>query len=252
MSPRAAMAVAMIWTLTPPDTLPVVIVQIYTAQSVNEALALAGVGVDHVGITVSDRGLPGEIDPSTGKEIVAALAGVAGTVALTVETDPVAVQVFAAALRPDILHLCGSTSDFPPAAVGALRQWIGRRNLSIQLMQAIPVTGPEAVAEARRFSPHVDWLLLDSVTDHVEGIGAAGVVHDWSISRRIVEESPVPVILAGGLGPDNVAKAVETIGPAGVDSLTLTNRDRPGGGFEKDLGLVSRFIAEARRAAAPG
>jgi phosphoribosylanthranilate isomerase len=228
-----------------------VIVQIYTAQTVDEALALAEAGVDHVGITVSERGLPGEIDLATGREIVAALRGQARSVALTVEIEPIAVQVFAAALVPDILHLCGSTVEFPPAAVADLREWMRRRRLPIELMQAIPVTGPEAVAEARRFAHHVDWLIVDSVTETVEGIGAAGVTHDWAVSRAIVEQSSVPVVLAGGLGPDNVADAIGAVGPAGVDSLTLTNHALGGGRFEKDLNLVRRFVNAARAAAAP-
>lgn len=219
--------------------------QIYTAQSAGEALALAEIGVDHVGITVSDRGLPGEVDVETGREIVGALRGVATSVALTVDTDPLAIQVFAAALEPDILHLCGDTRLLPPAAVAGIGAWIEKRRLDISLLQAIPITGPDAVGEARRFAHHVDWLLLDSVTDQVEGIGAAGVTHDWSISRRIVEESPVPVILAGGLGPANVAEAIAAVGPTGVDSLTLTNQPLPGGGFRKDLDAVARFVAAA-------
>jgi phosphoribosylanthranilate isomerase len=226
-----------------------VIVQIYTAQTADEALALAEAGVDHVGITVSDRGLPGEVDLATGREIIATLRGHARSVALTVDTDPIGVQVFAAALVPDILHLCGSTVDFPPAAVADLREWLGRRRLAIELMQAIPVTGPEAVAEARRFAHHADWLILDSVTEAVEGIGAAGVTHDWEVSQAIVEQTSVPVVLAGGLGPDNVADAIGAVGPAGVDSLTLTNRPLGGGRFEKDLDLVRRFVEAARTAA---
>lgn len=222
------------------------IVQIYTAQSVDESLALVEAGVDHVGITVSERGLPGEIDVATGRDIVAALRGHARSVALTVDTDPIAVRMFAAALVPDILHLCGSTVGFPPAAVADLREWILRRRLPIELMQAIPITGPEAVAEARRFAQHADWLILDSMTETVEGIGAAGVTHDWAVSRAIVEQSPIPVVLAGGLGPENVGDAIAAVAPAGVDSLTLTNRSLGGGRFEKDLDLVGRFVTAAR------
>src|SRR5690606_22333347 len=114
-------------------------------------------------------------------------------------------------------------------------------------MQAIPVTGEEAVGEARRFAHHADWLILDSYTDEVEGIGAAGVVHDWSISRAIVEAVDIPVILAGGLNPANVADAIRAVSPAGVDSLTGTNRPTATG-FEKDLEAVGRFVAEAQRA----
>lgn len=232
-------------TLTQWDTLPNVIVQIYTVQTVEEALVLADAGVDHVGVTISQRGLPGEITLEVGKEIVAALQGRATSVALTVDVDPLSVQGFVAAVRPDIVHLCGSTVDFPPARVSELRDWIGRRRLATRIMQAIPVGGPEAVAEARRFAHHADWLILDSVTDSVEGIGAAGTVHDWSISRRIVEEVDIPVILAGGLGPDNVAEAIRWVNPAGVDSLTRTNRPTDEG-FRKDLDAVAEFVRIAR------
>src|SRR5690606_39593982 len=89
------------------------LVQVYTAQSPEEALALAEAGVDHVGVTIADRGLPGEVDLGVGKGIVEALGGIATSVALTVDTDPVAVQTFVAGARPDTLHLCGSTVDFP-------------------------------------------------------------------------------------------------------------------------------------------
>lgn len=222
------------------------IVQVYTAQTPDEARAVAGLGVDHVGVTIADRGLPGEVSLARGKEIVESLRGVATSVALTVDTDAVAIRTFVAAVRPDMLHLCGSTVEFPPAAVRELGEWLDRRRIPSALMQAIPVTGPEAVGEARRFARHVDWLILDSVTERVEGIGAAGVAHDWSISRAIVEEVEIPVILAGGLGPDNVAQAIRQVGPAGVDSLTLTNRPLPGGGFEKDREAVRRFVAAAR------
>jgi len=224
------------------------LVQIYTAQSPEEAETLAELGVDHVGVTISDRGLPGEVGLDTGKAIIERLQGRAKSVALTVETDMVAIQAFVAAVRPDILHLCGDTVAFPPAAVADLRAWLRRRRIPSELMQAIPMTGPEAVGEARRFAHHVDWLILDSVTDEVEGIGAAGRTHDWTISRAIVEQSEVPVILAGGLGPDNVAEAIAAVRPAGVDSLTRTNRPLPEGGFEKDLDAVARFVDEARRA----
>ncbi|HEX7097690.1 MAG TPA: phosphoribosylanthranilate isomerase [Acidimicrobiia bacterium] len=224
------------------------LIQIYTAQSPEEAEALADLGVDHVGVTISERGLPGEVELETGQAIVERLRGRARSVALTVETDMVAIQAFVAAVRPDILHLCGDTVAFPPAAVADLRAWLDRRGIPTELMQAIPITGPEAVGEARRFAHHVDWLILDSVTDEVEGIGAAGTTHDWTISRAIVEQSRVPVILAGGLGPDNVAEAIAAVRPTGVDSLTLTNRLLPDGGFEKDLDAVRRFIEAARQA----
>jgi len=58
-------------------------------------------------------------------------------------------------------------------------------------------------------------------------------------------------VLAGGLSPDNVAEAITTVEPWGVDSLTHTNLRLTGGGFRKDFELVDRFVAAARGEAAP-
>ncbi|MCB0014782.1 MAG: hypothetical protein KDE34_22860, partial [Anaerolineales bacterium] len=81
------------------------------------------------------------------------------------------------------------------------------------------------------------------------GIGASGVTHDWNISREIVRRVKIPVILAGGLSPDNVAAAIAQVQPWAVDSLTHTNERLPGGGFRKDLEKVRQFVAAARGAA---
>lgn len=67
-------------------------------------------------------------------------------------------------------------------------------------------------------------------------------------SRAIVESVQVPVILAGGLSPENVGDAIRAVRPWGVDSLTHTNRPLGGGGFQKDLDRVRAFIAAARSA----
>lgn len=229
------------------------IVQIYTAQTPGEAVELAELGVDHVGVTVSQRGLPGEVNLPMGRLIVAALRNTGSKcVALTVDTDLEAIQRFVTDLRPDIVHLCGDTSMVGPAEVADLRSWSEEASIATELMQAIPVTGPESVELAVAFADSVEWLILDSVTDDVEGIGAAGVTHDWEVSRQIVEAVSVPVILAGGLGPDNVAEAIRKVRPEGVDSLTKTNRPAPDGRFTKDLDAVSEFVALARTSARKG
>ena len=53
--------------------------------------------------------------------------------------------------------------------------------------------------------------------------GARGETHDWAVSREIVERSRIPVILAGGLSAENVAEAIATVRPWGVDSFTHTD-----------------------------
>ena len=105
-------------------------------------------------------------------------------------------------------------------------------------MRSVPVTGQESIAIAQSYDGIADMILLDSYRALDDQIGALGVTHDWSISRRIVEAVRIPVILAGGLGPDNVRDAIGCVRPAGVDSKTKTDRH---GSHAKDIELVRRF-----------
>lgn len=221
-------------------------IQIYTVQSVEEALAVAALGVDHVGVTPARRGLPGEVDVDLAADVTAALEGHATSVALTVEDDPDAIEAMVNRVRPDVVHLCAPPGRWGPGAVAALRRRLPK---DVQFMQAVGVTGPEALAAADQFAPLVDFLLLDSVDPAVPGIGAAGRTHDWAISAAIAASVQVPVILAGGLSPENVADAVAMVRPWGVDSLTHTNLATSEGGFCKDLPAVERFVEAARGAA---
>lgn len=221
-------------------------VQIYTMQTVEEALAVAAVGVDFIGITPSRRGLPGEVSNDVAREISDALEGHACSVALSVEHEMANIADMVAAVRPDVLHLCGDIAKVTPEVVRDLRPMIDRIVPGIMLLQAIPMTGPEALAHAAAYAPVSDFLILDSVAPHIGGIGAAGVVHDWSLSREIVRQSPRPVILAGGLNESNVAEGIARVSPWGVDSLTHTNRALPTGGFRKDIERIRRFVAAAR------
>lgn len=217
-------------------------IQIYTMQTPEEAQTLAALGVDHLGITPSQRGLPGEVDLTTARAIVEAVRGRATSVALSVETDLATIEGMVRAVQPDILHLCGLAGAVPPEAVGELRA----RLPGLPLMQAISVAGPEAVETALAYQEVADYLILDTQDPTIDGIGASGQTHDWRLSREIVRRSRLPVILAGGLSPENVAEAIRVVQPWGVDSLTHTNHPLPGGGFRKDVERVRQFVAAAR------
>ncbi len=223
-------------------------VQIYTMQTVSEALAAAAAGVDYLGVTPSNRGLPGEISFETAREIVDALTGKAERVALSVESDLSLIADMVGAVRPDVLHLCGDIKLVTPQHVRQLRETLLARYPQLKILQAIPMTGPEALDHAAAFEPYSDSFILDSVAAHIDGIGAAGVTHDWSLSREIVKRSKLPVILAGGLGPDNVRAAIAAVQPWAVDSLTHTNKPLPEGGFRKDIDKIAAFVTAAKAA----
>ena len=224
-------------------------VQIYTMQTPEEAVLAAAAGVDYLGVTPSNRGLPGEIDFATARSIVDALDGKAKRVALSVESDLGDIAAMVAAVRPDVLHLCGDISLVTPEQVGILRDRLKAVHPKLEILQAIPMTGPEALDHAAAFETVSELIILDSVAPHIGGIGAAGVTHDWSISREIVARSKHPVILAGGLNADNVGAAIAAVQPWGVDSLTHTNKPLDGGGFRKDIDKIAAFVKAAHAAA---
>jgi phosphoribosylanthranilate isomerase len=96
---------------------------------------------------------------------------------------------------------------------------LSRELAGIRIVQVIHITGPESLREAIEISPHVHALLLDSgrLTGQVKELGGTGRTHDWSVSRQIRESVNVPVFLAGGLRPENVAEAIRHVEPFGVD-----------------------------------
>lgn len=110
----------------------------------------------------------------------------------------------------------------------------------IALVQVIHVTGSESVSEAVAVAGGVDALLLDSGNQKlaVKELGGTGRTHDWSISRQIVESVRVPVFLAGGLTPGNVATAIRAVRPFGLD---VCSGLRTYGNLEEEK--VKRFFA---------
>lgn len=115
-----------------------------------------------------------------------------------------------------------------------------RSNLpGVKLIKAIPIVSEiEAKELMEDFQRVSDALLLDSITD--ERIGGTGKTHDWSISRQIVCNATVPVFLAGGLQPLNVADAIRVVSPYGVD----VNSGVEVNGAKSEL-LARAFVANA-------
>ncbi len=216
--------------------------QIYTMQSVDEAMAVIAQGVDNVGITPSNIGLPGEVDYATARAIVEAVGDSAVTVALSVESSLDSIEIMIQAVCPDILHLCGLENTILPEGVLALRE----RLPDLPIMQAVSVSGSGSLDTALAYEEVADYLILDTQSPEIAGIGASGETHDWKISRKLVQQVKIPVILAGGLSPENVAEAIRIVQPWGVDSLTHTNRLLPDGSFRKDLERVRQFVTAAK------
>ncbi len=102
----------------------------------------------------------------------------------------------------------------------------------------------EVQAMLREAEPYVDAFITDTYDPETGASGATGKTHNWKVSRKLVEVSSRPVILAGGLTSENVALAIREVQPAGVDAHTGVE----GADGRKRIELVRAFVNEARKA----
>ncbi len=116
---------------------------------------------------------------------------------------------------------------------------------AVKLVQVIHVINERSVDEALRLSEQVDALLLDSgnPTLAVKELGGTGRVHNWALSRKIVEQAGAPVFLAGGLKAENVQRAIAQVQPYGLD---LCSGVRTNGRL--DPGKLEQFFEAVEKA----
>ena len=170
-------------------------------------------GADALGLVSRMPSGPGVIDDRTIHAIARAVPPAVATFLLTSEVEAAALIAQARRLAPSALQLVDAVHG--PAVYQALREALP----ALKLVQVIHVEDDASVAAALAAAAHVDALLLDSgnPTAKVKELGGTGRVHDWRLSSRIVDTARVPVFLAGGLNPGNVAEAIATVRPFGVD-----------------------------------
>ena len=220
-------------------------IQIYSIQTVEEALQCVQAGAEAIGVAVATgANLPAEVPEATCAEIFAALEGRAQRVLLVVTQTEEETVEYVRRLQPDILQLCGNRLPATPEFAAQCRAV----RPGLRVLQAVGVDGPEAIDRAKYFAGFCHMLILDSIAPGIAGIGAAGRTHDWSIDAEIVRSVPCHVVLAGGLDAENVRAAIEAVRPWGVDSFTRTSDRLPDGGSRKNIEKVRAFVQAAREA----
>lgn len=217
--------------------------QIYSIQTVEEALGCVEAGADRIGVLVGTPGgkFPCAIHEEEAGKIFEALKGKAVRVLISVADNERDILDQTKRLHPDVLHLCANFTGSPE-----FREKMRQEIPDMLLMEAVGIVDESAVEDAKAKAEYADILILDSVSKTVPGVGAAGETHDWSIDKAIVDAVNIPVILAGGLGPDNVEDAIRAVHPAGVDSLTKTSIKENGILVRKDLEKVREFCTRAK------
>jgi phosphoribosylanthranilate isomerase len=211
-------------------------VQIAGVSSVEEALELERAGADALGFTVRlPSGVHDGLTEAKARSIIAALPPFISSVAITYIDNAQEAANLSRYLGVNTIQLHG---EFPAREFEMLRAAMPH----LKIIRPVMVTGEEALSDARALERRVDALILDTYDPATGRRGATGMTHDWQLSRRIVEAARVPVILAGGLTPANVAAAIRTVRPWAVDVHTGVE-DSDG---RRDLRKMRDFIAATR------
>jgi phosphoribosylanthranilate isomerase len=190
-------------------------------------------GADAIGI-IHDVPVdtPRDVDRETATDLVAGVPPLVTSVLVTMPETVEAAVTVTEAVEPDAVQI---HSGLTPAEIETL----GRR-----LDQQV-IAGVDAESDAiTAYADSADAVLVDSVDS--DGAGGTGETHDWEETREHVTGLETPVILAGGLTPENVGEAVRTVSPFAVD--TASGVESAGG--RKDHEAVAQFITAATEVSA--
>jgi len=205
-----------------------------------EAEMLITCGVTFLGFPLR---LPVNKEDCTEEEaasIIAKTRSRAASVAITYQNNADEIIEFCKKLGIEVIQLHGDISidelkKLKAAApqIQVIKRLVFRKDNFIEL--------EKSVSELHLF---VDAFITDTYDPATGASGATGKTHDWNLSKRLVECSRKPVILAGGINHLNVYEAIKIVKPCGVDTHTGVE----GTDGRKDFKKVKKFVEEAKRA----
>jgi phosphoribosylanthranilate isomerase len=187
-------------------------VKICCISSSLEAKQAISYGASALGLVAKMPSGPGPISDELIQEIVRTIPPPIASFLLSSRTDSLAIIQHQKTVNSNVIQLVdalqtGTYDDF-------------RREIpAIKIVQVIHIIDEKTLDEALEISEKVDALLLDSGNPNlaVKELGGTGRVHNWTISRKIVEQSKIPVFLAGGLKTENIRAAIDAVQPYGID-----------------------------------
>ncbi|MBW2656902.1 MAG: hypothetical protein JRC59_04245 [Deltaproteobacteria bacterium] len=234
-----------------------IIVQIYEIQNPQEAEELIQIGVDHIGsviVSETDWKVSGVRDTM---DLVSSSSAKSSLILLF--NSPDSVWRTLDYYQPDIVHFCEALTD---------HEDVWKRFPQIMIMRSIPIAqsgkshSVPTLDFGKIFEPASDFFLTDTMlsdesktsadSQPVQGfVGITGQTCCWHTAAELASKSNIPVILAGGISPDNVAQGIMQVRPEGVDSCTQTN-SRDGQGvpirFKKDFKKLKQLVSAVRAA----
>ena len=198
-------------------------VKICGITRLEDALLAASFGADALGFNLWP-GSKRHVDPDAARAIVDRLPPFVTPVGVFVDQPPTTVLALAAQAGVQVVQLHGDES------------WEDVNGYPIPAVKAVRLAGPESLRDLHRY--RVRGLLLDAPS---QGFGGSGTTCDWGLARQVAER--FPVVLAGGLTPENVGEAIRAVRPWAVDVASGVE-SAPG---VKDPDKLRRFIESASK-----
>jgi phosphoribosylanthranilate isomerase len=187
-------------------------IKICCIASKQEAQMAIAAGADAIGLVGKMPSGPGPIEDELIEEIARSIPPPIASFLLTSEQSSSGIINHVKKVHTNTVQLVDELTE-------GSYQLIRESLPQLRIVQVIHVTGKNSVVSAIHAAKFADALLLDSGNPLavVKTLGGTGNVHDWNISREIVNSVSIPVFLAGGLKPDNVVEAIRIVRPFGVD-----------------------------------
>ena len=198
-----------------------------------DLFAATDAGADAIGFVLDVPFSPRNLSLNEAEKLIPRTPPFVKSILVTVPRDIEELEKICDRLNPDAVQIHGENfSD---------DRDILERLYGTVIIREVKANPKEAMAKALKASRIFNAILLDSFVQGKDG--GTGVIHDWRLSREIrLNIKPKPLILAGGLDPENVSEAVRTVQPYGVDVSS---------GVEKQPGIKSKeklisFIKNAK------
>lgn len=187
-------------------------VKICCIQNLHEAETAIRLGASAIGLVAEMPSGPGPIPDELIRQIAAATPPPVATFLLTSHTSVSEIIKHHRRTLTNTIQIVDTLKD---GTYAELKDALP----GIKIVQVIHVIDEQSVEQAISVSPSVDAILLDSGNPNlrVKELGGTGRVHNWALSRKIRDQVSCPVFLAGGLKPENVKEAIETVEPFAVD-----------------------------------
>ncbi len=215
-------------------------IQIAGVKSLEEAEMLIENGVKFIGFPLRLTVNAEDTTEEEAREIISKIKSKSEPVLITYLSESSEILDFCDFLGVKIVQLHGAVE------AEELRK-IKAEKPDLKIIKSLVVKADnkdELMKIARELAPFVDAFITDTFDPETKAEGATGKTHDWNVSAELVKFSEKPVILAGGLTPENVAEAIRFVKPAGVDSHTGVE-DEAG---NKDAEKVRAFVLRAEKA----